>query len=79
MKTDLDFPNKDLLGAVIFRSDFNEYEMINANQAWSLFFTAGREDKALGFNSEVGRFFTNLLIAATVAAILWPVLFHPAV
>lgn len=71
MKTDFDLPNKDLVGPVIFRPDFNQFESVSANQAWSLFFTTGQEDKALGFNSEVGRFFTNLLIAAGIAGILW--------
>ena len=80
MKTDFNFPNKDLVGAVIFRPSFNDHtEVIDANQAWSLFFTAGREDKALGFNGEAGRFFTNLLVAMGAAGALWPVLFHPVV
>ncbi len=63
MRTDFDFPKKDLLGPVVFRPDFNSFETINVNQAWSLFFTAGKEDKVLGQNSELGRFFTYLLIA----------------
>ncbi|WAL58339.1 hypothetical protein [Thermocoleostomius sinensis] len=67
MRTDFEFPNKDLIGPVVFRPDFNRFEAIDVNQAWSLFFTAGQEDKNLGFNSEAGRFFTNLLIAVGVA------------
>jgi len=63
MRTDFDFPKKDLLGPVVFRPDFNNFETINVNQAWSLFFTAGKEDKVLGLNPEFGRFFTYLLIA----------------
>jgi hypothetical protein len=63
MRTDFDFPKKDLLGPVVFRPDFNSFETINVNQAWSLFFTAGKEDKVLGLNPEFGRFFTYLLIA----------------
>jgi hypothetical protein len=35
-----------------------------------LFFTGGQEDKALGRNAELGKFFTNLLIAITVAGSL---------
>jgi hypothetical protein len=80
MKTDFDFPNKNLLGSVVFRPDFNAPgETLTANQAWSLFFTAGKEDKALGLNAEVGRFFTRLLIAAGVAGILWSIFFSSVV
>ncbi|QZZ19894.1 hypothetical protein J5X98_21715 [Leptothermofonsia sichuanensis E412] len=76
MKTDFDFPNKYLIGPVVFRPEFNAHsEVISANQAWSLFFTAGQEDKALGFNAEAGRFFTNLLLAIATAGVLWAVLF----
>ncbi|PSB20476.1 hypothetical protein C7B76_06360 [filamentous cyanobacterium CCP2] len=76
MRTDFDFPKQQLLGPVIFRPDFNQFEGIGANQAWSLFFTAGQEDKALGFNAEAGRFFTNTLIAIGVAGTLWATLFR---
>jgi len=80
MKTDFDFPNKYLIGPVVFRPDFNaQSEVINANQAWSLFFTAGQEDKVLGFNPEAGRFLTNLLLAVGAAGVLWAVLFNNAV
>ncbi len=80
MKTDFDFPRQDLIGPVVFRPDFNAgVEVLNANQAWSLFFTAGQEDKALGFNAEAGRFFTNLLIGVGVSGILWALLFSPRI
>lgn len=76
MRTDFDLPNnKDLFAPVVFRSDFNNKKAIDSNQAWSLFFTAGQEDKTLGFEPEVGRFFTNLLIAVGVTEIIWGVLF----
>ncbi|MBE9009209.1 hypothetical protein IQ250_03200 [Pseudanabaenaceae cyanobacterium LEGE 13415] len=76
MKTDFDFPNKYLLGSVVFRPDFNaQSEALNINQAWSLFFTAGQDDNALGFNPEAGRFFTNTLIAIAAAGALWAVVF----
>ncbi|MEH2001201.1 MAG: hypothetical protein V7L00_21040 [Nostoc sp.] len=75
MKTDFDYPKKDLIGTVVFRPDFNNFEMINANQAWSLFFTVGQDDKGLGQEIEFGRFFTNLLIAIGVTGILWTIYF----
>jgi hypothetical protein len=75
MTTDFDFSNQDLFGAVIFRPDFNRAETINANQAWSLFFTAGQEDKKLGFNAEAGRLFTNLLTAIVVSGVIGGAIF----
>lgn len=75
MRTDFDFSRKDLFGPVIFRPDFNQFESISGNQAWSLFFTTGQEDKVLGFNAETGRFFTNTVIAIAVAGSLWATLF----
>jgi hypothetical protein len=76
MKTDFDIiKNKDLFTSVVFRSDFNQGESININQAWSLFFTAGKEDKALGFEPEVGNFFTNILIAVGVTGTIWGLFF----
>lgn len=77
MKTDFDFPNKYLIGPVVFRPDFNaQSEVISANQAWSLFFTAGKDDKMFGSNTEAGRFFTNLLLAMGAAGVLWVALFN---
>jgi hypothetical protein len=76
MKTDFNFPNRDLIGPVVFRPDFNsQAEVVTATQAWSLFFTAGREDKALSLNREAGWFFTNGLIAIVVTGTLWALLF----
>lgn len=75
MKTDFDFPQKDLIGPVVFRPDFNNFETINANQAWSLFFSAGQDDNKLGQQTELGRFFTNLLIAVGVTGTLWVTFF----
>ncbi len=71
MNADFDiFNNKDLFAPVVFRSDFNKFESISGNQAWSLFFTAGKEDKQLGLNPETGRFFTNILIGIGVVGII---------
>lgn len=75
MKSDFDFSNPELFGAVVFRPSFNNAEKISANNAWSLFFTAGREDKKLGFNPEAGRLFNNLLLATGVVGSVWATLF----
>jgi hypothetical protein len=76
MKTDFDFPQKDLIGPVVFRPNFNNFETINVNQAWSLFFSAGKDDSKLGRQVELGRFFTNLLIAVGVTGTLWGIYFN---
>lgn len=74
--TDFDIlKNKDLFAPVVFRSSFNHFESINATQAWSLFFTAGNEDKQLGFQPEAGRFFNNILMAIAVTGIIGGVVF----
>lgn len=75
MKTDFDFPRKDLIGPVVFRPGFNNFETINPNQAWSLFFSAGQDDKTLGEQAELGEFFTNVLIAIGVTGSLWAIYF----
>jgi len=77
MKSDFDFRDPSLFGPVVFRPSFNNFEAISATQAWSLFFTASQEDKALGLGSEAGRFFTNTLIAISTAGILWTLVFKP--
>jgi hypothetical protein len=71
MRTDFDFSQPELVGPVVFRPDFNRFEPIADHQAWSLFFTAGQEDKTLGYNVELGKFFTYLLIAIAVTGSLW--------
>ncbi len=75
MTNDFDFQQKDLFGPVIFRPEFNNFEQIDTNKAWSLFFTGGNEDKALGFNNNLGSFFNNTLIAVVVAGTIWGLFF----
>ncbi|NJL49674.1 MAG: hypothetical protein HC929_22370 [Leptolyngbyaceae cyanobacterium SM2_5_2] len=75
MTTDFDFSSQELFGPVVFRPSFNQAEAISANQAWSLFFTAGQEDKKLGFNAEAGRLFTNLLVATAVSGVIGAAIF----
>ena len=79
MKTDFNFPQKDLLGPVVFRPNFNNFETINVNQAWSLFFSGGQDDNKLGGGTELGRFFTNFLIAVGVTGSIWAIFFNHAV
>jgi hypothetical protein len=66
------FTNDYLWDPVVFRPGFNNtQDSLTANQAWSLFFTAGQGDKILGSNPEAGRFLRNLLIALGVTGALW--------
>ncbi|NWF58389.1 MAG: hypothetical protein HXY43_03500 [Fischerella sp.] len=57
MRTNVDLTSPSVFSPVVFRPGFNHFEKINATQAWSLFFTGGREDKALGLSPTVGRFY----------------------
>jgi hypothetical protein len=75
--TDVDLTNPFILSPIIFRPGFNHFEKINATQAWSLFFTRGKKDKALGLSFTVGRFYNLSLIATVIAGILWIFLFRP--
>jgi len=79
MRSDLDFANSKLLAPVVFRDEFNKFEQINAGQAWSLFFSGGKEDKIFGKNPELGNFFTYTLVAFAAVAILWACTFSPIV
>lgn len=56
--------------ATVFNSDFNNFAPITANQAEFLFFTAGRDDATLGFNSEFGRLFNRILLGIVFAVAL---------
>lgn len=76
MKIDFDYPSKDLLGTVVFRKNFNNFQRINASQAWSLFFTGGKEDKILGLKPELGEFFSSFLIGIMVTGSLWATVFN---
>ncbi len=60
---------------VVFQENFNHFQPIDANQAWSLFFTAGKGDKELGFNPELGRFFTFTLMAIAATGVVWSYFF----
>ncbi|MGF1490526.1 MAG: hypothetical protein ACFBSE_25830 [Prochloraceae cyanobacterium] len=63
--------NQEKVAPVVFRSYFNDFRDINANEAWSLFFTAGKKDKLLGLNRGLGILFTMLLFGIPVARIVW--------
>lgn len=70
MKTNFDFDSRYLCAPVVFRPDFNESKITSANQAWSLFFTAGRDDMALGANPELGRLFNNIISVIVLSVVL---------
>jgi len=76
METKFDFSSKDLFTPIAFREDFNQFARLSQTQAWSLFFTASREDNALGFNRSVGRFWTGLVAAVVIESILGIIIFH---
>ncbi len=75
MRTDFEFRNGALLGPVVFRPTFNQFETITATQAWSLFFTASQEDNVLGYNRETGRFLNGAVLAVILFGGAWTLLF----
>lgn len=73
MKTDFEIARSYISTAsvaTVFNQDFNNFSPLTSNQAWSLFFTAGRDDAALGSNPELGRFFNNILKASVFAIVV---------
>jgi topoisomerase IA-like protein len=56
--------------AKIFTPEFNQFETINATQAWSLFFTIRASDRLLGEDPAVGRYITLALFSAILTGIL---------
>ncbi|MBD2186858.1 hypothetical protein [Pseudanabaena mucicola] len=76
METKFEFSGKNLFTPIAFREDFNNFAKISETQAWSMFFTASREDNALGFSRSAGRFWTGLVIATVVEAILGVTIFQ---
>lgn len=76
METKFDFNGKNLFTPIAFREDFNQFARLSETQAWSLFFTASREDNALGFSRTTGRFWTGLLVATVIESVLGVIVFH---
>lgn len=62
--------------AAVFNDNFNNFARITATEAWSLFFTAGRADAALGKNPELGRLFNNILLGIVLTVALRPLVFR---
>jgi hypothetical protein len=81
MMNNLNFKSPELFGAVVFSPSFNSFKTINANQAWSLFFTGGREDTKLDSNPRISLFFTSILLALGASGFARPLImrtFFPA-
>lgn len=76
METKFEFSGQALFTPIAFREDFNQFARLSETQAWSLFFTASREDNALGFSRSAGRFWTGLVVAAIVESIIGIVIFQ---
>ncbi len=76
MTNNLDLNSPELFAPIVFRADFNSFKNINATQAWSLFFTGGKEDKTLGFNPQVGLFYTYILLAIVSSGVAGTLVFQ---
>ncbi len=75
MKTNFNYEGDNLFTPIIFRPDFNDGATLNITQAWSLFFTGGKEENALSDKPEKAWFYTNLLMAIVVTGIIGAVNF----
>ncbi len=81
MINNLDFKSPEMFGAFVFSPSFNSFKTINANQAWSLFFTGGREDQKLDSNPRISLLFTSTLLALGASGFVRPLImqtFFPA-
>jgi hypothetical protein len=76
MKTTFNFDGENLYTPIVFRPDFNQFAPLSATQAWSMFFTASREDTALGFDTKSGQFWNNLVLAVVASGILGVLVFQ---
>jgi hypothetical protein len=70
MQTNFNYEGRNLFTPTAFREDFNHFAPISATQAWSLFFTASKDDTALGSNSSAGQFWNSILLAVVTSGIL---------
>lgn len=55
---------------VVFQSQFNEFENINATNAWSLFFSGGKSEDAVGIGPTFGRLLTLITVAFVAVGIV---------
>lgn len=76
MNNNLNLASSELSIPVVFRSAFNSFEVINPSQAWSLFFTGGKEDKNLGIGSRTGLLFTSALAVVVASGVAATLAFH---
>ena len=76
MQTSFNYEGHNLFTPTAFREDFNQFAPIGATQAWSLFFTASKDDTALGSSPAVGQFWNSMLFAVVSAGILGVIVFQ---
>jgi hypothetical protein len=76
MQTIFNYEGRNLFTPIVFREDFNKFASLSATQAWSLFFTASKEDTALGFSPVAGQFWNSILVAVVTTGILGAIVFQ---
>ena len=59
---------------LIFTSNFNKFQSINATQAWSLFLTGCKKDDSFGKNPMIGKYLTVAILGSVIAQILEAIL-----
>lgn len=60
---------------LIFTPDFNQFQTINATQAWSLFLTGCKTDNSFGTNPMVGKYVNVAILGAAIAQIVELIIF----
>jgi hypothetical protein len=76
MQSNFNYEGRNLFTPTAFREDFNHFAPISATQAWSLFFTASKDDTALGLNPSAGQFWNSMLFAVVATGILGVFIFQ---
>jgi hypothetical protein len=76
MQTIFNYEGRNLFTPTVFREDFNQFAPLSATQAWALFFTASKEDTALGSNPITGQFWNSILVAVVTTGILGVLVFQ---
>ncbi|MEI6427685.1 MAG: hypothetical protein WCO45_04735 [Pseudanabaena sp. ELA607] len=54
----------------IFCSEFNQFQRINATQAWSLFLSVSNHQHLLGDNPAIGRYLTVGILGMLMAVLV---------
>ncbi len=75
MRTDLNFAIRRCWGQWCFGQGLTNLSGLRLRKPGPCFSRASREDNALGYNQEIGRFLNGLLLAMVLFGVFWTLLF----